>query len=58
MDEDHGNTNPMVVETGGGPVTLLRVNGCEDGFTAIRIIGGSVTPVAPTTWGAIKTVYR
>jgi hypothetical protein len=58
VDEDHGDNNPMVVETSGTEVDLLRVNGCEDGFTEIRIIGENVVPNETMTWGAIKAIYR
>jgi hypothetical protein len=58
VDEDHGDTNPLVVETGGSPVTLLRVNGCEDAITEIRIIGDNLVSTESSTWGAIKAFYR
>jgi hypothetical protein len=58
VDEDHGDNNPLIVETGSEPVDMLRVNGCEDGFTEIRIIGDDVVPADLSTWGAVKAIYR
>ena len=57
IDEDHDN-NPMVVHAMDNEVDLLRVNGCEDGFTEIRIIGDYLVPNHVSSWGGIKAAYR
>jgi len=56
IDEDHDN-NPMIVTTGGLEVDLLRVNGCEDAITEIRIIGDTLVTSEVLTWGRLKSLY-
>jgi len=56
IDEAH-DFSPMIVYTMGSAVDLLRVNGCEDAITEIRIIGDTLVANETMSWGQIKSRY-
>ena len=57
VDEDH-DFSPMTVNAMGNEVDLLRINGCEDLFTEIRIIGDELVANEELSWGRLKSGYR